>query len=131
MKIFNSKSTKVKRQLLRRNSTEAEMILWKRLRNKQFHDLKFFRQYGIGHYIADFYCPKMKLAIEVDGSKHSSEDAKGYDKERQRFFEVLEIKTLRFSNQAALLDIDQVLSKIRTFIFSATPSSFEEGERGS
>ena len=131
MKLYNLKSTRLKRKLLRQNSTEAENLLWEKLRNKQFHKLKFFRQYGIGHYIADFYCPKTKPVIEVDGPQHYSNDGEGYDKERQRFFEALDITTLRFSNNEVVSNIDLVLSRIQHFMFSGAPSSFEEGERGS
>jgi very-short-patch-repair endonuclease len=67
-RVFNTIQTKTKRIVLRKNQTDAEKKLWARLRNKQFYGYKIFRQYGVGQYIADFYCPRLKLVIEVDGS---------------------------------------------------------------
>ena len=59
--------------------TEPEKRLWSILRNNQL-GVKFRRQHGIGHYIVDFYCPELKLIIEVDGESHFSEDAQAYDR---------------------------------------------------
>ena len=112
MKIYNLKSTNQKRKLLRRSQTEAEKKLWENLRNARFQGHKFFRQYGIGHYIADFYCPKSKLVIEVDGINHSSKDGIEYDKEREKYLSALNIKTLRLLNQEVLENSDQTLRKI-------------------
>lgn len=55
---------------LRNNSTLAEAVLWKYLQNKQAFGYRFRRQKVIGKYIVDFYCPKLKLVIEIDGSSH-------------------------------------------------------------
>lgn len=67
--LYNKHQQKETRRLLRRNATQAEQILWERLRNSQL-GVKFRRQYGIGHYIADFCCPRKKLVVEVDGGIH-------------------------------------------------------------
>ena len=132
MKIHNLKSTRDKRKLLRQSSTEAEKRLWDRLRNKRLRNLKFSRQYGIGQYIADFYCSKVKLVIEVDGEQHSSQEGMAYDEERERFFTALGIKTLRFSNRNVLANIESVINKIQSEIVNrASPSLLKEGERGS
>ena len=63
MQVFNSKHTREKRVALRKAQTIAEQVLWARLRAGRFNKLKFFRQYGIGGYIADFYCPSEKLVV--------------------------------------------------------------------
>jgi very-short-patch-repair endonuclease len=55
---------------LRSNMTDAEQLLWSKVRRKQIDDIHFYRQKNIGHYIVDFYCPKGKLIVEVDGGQH-------------------------------------------------------------
>ena len=62
---------------------KAEVILWEKLSRKQMHGYKFRRQYGVDQYILDFYCPRLKLAIEIDGDSHFVTGAEDYDKERQ------------------------------------------------
>ncbi len=85
MTLFNREDTKEKRQQLRKNQTVAERSLWKKLRNKQMHGLKMYRQYGIGPYIVDFYCPANKLVIEVDGGQHYDEKHVSHDQRRNDF----------------------------------------------
>ena len=113
MKIFNGRDTREKRINLRKNQTDAEKILWSKLRNKQMNGLKFFRQYGIGHYITDFYCPNIKLAVEIDGNQHFAEEGKEYDSVREKIFSSLGIMTLRFTNIEVLKQLDSVLGKVR------------------
>lgn len=131
--VFNIKETLEKRKILRKNQTEAEAKLWESLRNRRFNGLKFFRQYGIGWYIADFYCPILKLAIEVDGNEHFLKDGIEYDKERHKCFRALGIKTIRFSNSDVLRSIQDVLANIAETCFEtkASPSLIKEGVRGS
>ena len=112
MRIFNRKESKEKRRELRKNLTEAEKALWKNLRGKRLEGLKFFRQYGIGAYIADFYCPQQRLVIEVDGGQHFSEEGKNYDAQREEYMSSLGIRTLRFSNLDILKNIDGVWERI-------------------
>lgn len=112
MEIFNCKETKEKRRELRRNLTEAEKALWEKLRGKRLEGLKFFRQYGIGPYVADFYCPQRKLVIEVDGGQHFCEEGKKYDAKREQYLSSLGIKTLRFSNLDILMNIDGTWERI-------------------
>ena len=112
MKIFNRKETREKRKTLRHDQTEAEKLLWSKLRFKQMHGHKFFRQYGIGSYIVDFFCPTLKLIIELDGGQHYSPEGRGYDAEREKVMHALGMRTLRFSNRDILLNIDGVLESI-------------------
>jgi len=63
----NAPILKQRRRDLRRNQTEAEKTFWSQVRNRQFYGLRFFRQYSIGPYILDFYCPKTNIAVELDG----------------------------------------------------------------
>ena len=119
MIVFNTKDTKEKRKILRRSSTDAESKIWSKLRDKQFYGYKFYRQYGIDHYVADFYCPKLKLAIEIDGSSHYSKEGLAYDKERSDRFLSYGIRTMRFTNIEVLKNIAGVMQAIE----GATPPS--------
>ena len=80
--VKNDPVLKARRRELRRNQTDAEKAFWSRVRNKLFLGLKFFRQYSMGPYILDFYCPEKKLAVEVDGGQHNLTDGREYDAER-------------------------------------------------
>jgi very-short-patch-repair endonuclease len=116
MKIYNKAELKERRKLLRKNQTEAEKRLWFYLRRKQFHNLKFYRQFSIDYYIADFYCPNIKLVIEVDGSQHSNEYNKDYDQIRTELFNSLGITVLRFSNNQVLNKLREVLDEIENIV---------------
>jgi very-short-patch-repair endonuclease len=87
-KIYNKTCEKNKRRTLRNNIPKAELVLWTKLRSKGLDGHKFRRQYSVGKYVVDFYCPKLKLAVEVDGDSHFSEGAKEGDKERQSFIRI-------------------------------------------
>jgi len=113
MKIFNPTTTKEIRQELRKNQTGAERALWSRLRNKQIGGYKFFRQYGVGAYIVDFYCPLLKLVIEVDGGQHYSVEGVAYDRLREEFLNRAGIKVLRFSNLDVLKNMQGVYEIIQ------------------
>ena len=69
-RIFNTTALKERRRELRNNQTPAEKMLWQKIRKKQLSGIQFYRQYGIGAYIADFYAPVLRLCIEVDGIQH-------------------------------------------------------------
>ncbi len=116
MRVFNKLSTKEKRRACRKNQTEAERLLWRQLRAKRFLNLKFFRQYGIGEYIADFYCPAKKLVIEVDGSQHYTPEGLNYDQIRESFMKSMGITMLRFSDLAIIRHMEGVLEQIRLSI---------------
>ena len=85
---------------LRKNMTKEENHLWYdclRLYRQAYH-APFIRQQIIGKYIADFYCPKAKLIIELDGSQHYTEEALLYDEQRTKYFEALGIAVVRYTN---------------------------------
>lgn len=110
--IFNRSSEREKRKLLRNNMTEAERILWHRIRNRQIHGKRFRRQFSIGPYIADFYCPELRLVIEIDGDVHLKVDAIEYDQVRDKYITSLNIKVIRFTNYEVYNNIDEVLNKL-------------------
>ena len=91
---------------------EAEIILWSHIMTKQLNDLKFRRQYGVGPYVVDFYCPKLRFAIEVDGDSHFNDKAEKYDKRRQEYIENKGIKIFRCTNTDVYTNIDGVIEDI-------------------
>jgi very-short-patch-repair endonuclease len=97
---------------LRKNQTEAEKLLWSRIRGKQILGVQFKRQRPIGRYIVDFYGVEAKLVIELDGSQHFEPDALAYDAERTTFLESLELKVIRFDNLQVFNELEGVLAVI-------------------
>ncbi len=110
--LFNNSKLKTLRQKLRNESPQAEIILWSQLKSGQLKGLKFIRQYGVGSYVVDFYCPKLKLAIEVDGDSHFKKGAEEYDKKRQKFIEQFNIKFLRVTNTDIYENLDGVIEEV-------------------
>ena len=115
-KHFNKFRYKESRKFLRNHPTYTEYLLWKQLKNKRLCGYKFRRQYSVDQYIVDFYCPKVKLAIEVDGISHESNEQKIYDKYRQRYIERFGIEFIRITDEEILLDLDAVLKRIEVKI---------------
>ncbi|MFH1175414.1 MAG: endonuclease domain-containing protein [bacterium] len=112
-KIYNLGSEKQKRKSLRNNMPKTEIILWSRLKNRQLKGYKFRRQYGIGKFVVDFYCPEIKLAIEIDGDEHFLSEKKiDYDKIRQEFLENFGVKFLRFQAVEIFKNLKGVLDVI-------------------
>ena len=105
-----------KAQLLRRNETKAEKLLWEKLRNNQLGGLKFRRQHPVNIYIADFYCHKFKLIIELDGDYHNQEEQKQKDEVRTEVLRLNDLKIIRFKNEEVEQDINQVLTTIKNKI---------------
>ncbi len=96
--------------------TNAEELLWQRLRGRKFQGLKFRRQHPIGKYIADFYCHELKFVVEVDGSVHEIEEQKEYDVGRTFELNKMDIKVIRFTNNEIEREMSRVLSKLNDFI---------------
>ncbi len=90
--------------------TAAEKELWKYLKKRQINNFIFRRQHCIGQFIADFYCYKAKLVIEVDGGIHQYKPEK--DKARQEYLENLGLKVIRFSNEMILNNVKEVRKQI-------------------
>ena len=115
-KIYNKACEKDKRRMLRSNMPRAELALWTKLRSKGLDGYKFRRQYSVGKFVVDFYCPRLKLAVEVDGDSHFSEGSERGDKERQHFIESFGISFLRFTNNDIYENLDTVLERIEASI---------------
>ena len=97
---------------LRKNSTRHERVLWRHLRNRQFQGWKFRRQHPVDHYVIDFYCPKARLAIELDGGGHNFATRESLDQERTNFLASKDIEVLRFWNHQVTEQLDSVLETI-------------------
>ena len=97
---------------LRKNMTEAEQILWKRLRRKQILGVPFYRQKPLAQFIVDFYCAAAMLVIELDGSQHYAPDAQQYDAVRTQTLEAMGLRVLRFDNRQVLQELDAVIEVI-------------------
>lgn len=115
MTTYNKESTKIKRRILKKNMTPEEKILWGIIRCDAL-DFRFRRQFGIGEYIVDFYCSKLKLVIELDGELHYSKDGLEYDKIREEYMKTLGIKTIRFKNKEIRDNLVGVIKKIKEYI---------------
>lgn len=123
MRIFNIKEKKDFRRYLRNNSSGAESILWGYLKGKQLYNYKFRRQHGIGPYIVDFYCPELRLVIEIDGDTHSSPEEVSYDQKRTEYIETFDITVIRFNNFDVYENLEWVIEGILRYInnHSQTP----------
>ena len=100
----------VKAKELRINMTYAETLLWEKLRNKQINGVKIRRQHPINRFIADFYCHRARLVIEVDGEIHNYQ--KEYDIGRSEEMGNFNIKVIRFSNKEVIENLENVITKI-------------------
>lgn len=127
-KVYNRESEKYKRRMLRKNMPQPEVILWSKLKEKGLDSYRFRRQYSVGKFVIDFYCPKLKLAVEVDGDSHFVEGSNERDRERQKIIETFGITFLRFTNKEINENIDGVLSKIMEFIREAKLLLTKEGQ---
>ena len=97
--LHNRKEMKPIRKYLRNHATSAEATLWNMLKKSQIGGLKFRRQHSIGRFVVDFYCPELKLAIELDGEFHANLVVIQFDKERDEYLNSNEIKVFRYENR--------------------------------
>lgn len=101
---------------LRKRMIPAEILMWDKLKNKQFKGYKFRRQHPIHHFIVDFYCHALKLIIEIDGKYHDSEEQKKEDLNRTELLQFQGLIEIRFSNEEVIHNIDLVLKKLEEAI---------------
>ena len=105
-----NKNLKTKSQTLRKTQTKAENKLWYEFLKSQ--NIQFYRQKPIHHYIVDFYSPKLKLVIEIDGGSHYTDFAIEYDKERTKILNQLNLKVIRFTNHEVMNNFEEVCRSI-------------------
>lgn len=97
---------------LRKGMTNAEILLWSKVKSKQLKNYQFYRQKIIGDFIVDFYCPKAKLIIELDGGQHYTIEGKQKDVQRDAYLTSLGLKVLRFSDNEVFTNLEGVLERI-------------------
>jgi very-short-patch-repair endonuclease len=95
-----------------KNPTESEKVLWCILKKYRKKGFIFRQQHPINNFIADFYCHKLKLVLEVDGGIHTGEEAKDYDDGRTAEMERFGIKVIRFTNDQVLNDQKKIINQI-------------------
>ncbi len=108
--MLNPKHTKKYRQYLRNNMTKWEVRLWSDLKGKKMFGFKVRRQYGIKNYIIDFYCPKLKLAIEIDGDVHYFKNNRIRDQKKDEYLRTEGIKMIRLKNEDLNEDYDSIIT---------------------
>jgi very-short-patch-repair endonuclease len=113
---------------LRRNSTDAERLLWYHLRDRRLAGHKFRRQYVIKPYIVDFVCLETKLIVEIDGSQHIEQEQD--DIRRTKYLNSLGYEVVRFWNHEILLYIDNVLDDIHHRLITPSPQPREGAAKG-
>lgn len=91
--------------------TMPEIILWSRLKGNQ-SGYRFRRQFGIGNFIVDFYCPQFRLIIEIDGISHDSLKQRRLDPIREKYFKVQGFNILRFTNKQIIENVDSAVQLI-------------------
>ena len=99
---------------LRKGYVLSEVIFWKQVRNKEFHQIDFDRQKIIGNYIVDFYIKSLGVVLEIDGSSHN--DKEEYDEKRQLFLESLDLVFYRISDYRIKNDLINVMKELEDFI---------------
>jgi very-short-patch-repair endonuclease len=107
-----SPKLKANARQLRQNLTDSELFLWRRLRGKQLAGVQFYRQKPIGGYIVDFYAPKAKLVIEIDGSQHLEVPQAAKDRERDEYLGRLGLMVLRINGRQVLKETEAVMELI-------------------
>jgi very-short-patch-repair endonuclease len=96
---------------LRRTSTDAEKLLWQKLRARQLGGAKFRRQTPIGPYIVDFVSFEHRLVVEIDGGQHNVSQGRQHDIKRTAWLEAQGFRVLRFWNNQVLTNLEGVLER--------------------
>ena len=115
-KNFSGSKLTIYARKMRKEPTKAEAVVWSWIRRRQINNLRFRRQYRIENYILDFYCPEIKLAIEVDGITHDNDQVYENDQRRQDILKSRGVKILRISDEEVLQRKVDVASWILGFM---------------
>jgi very-short-patch-repair endonuclease len=113
---------------LRRGLTPMERILWARLRDRRLAGLRFRRQHPLGEYIVDFYCPSVRVVIEIDGDTHAQQEA--YDRERTDWLKKNGYRVIRFANGDVIRNLDNIMEAIRAECQTSEPPNLSLRGRG-
>jgi very-short-patch-repair endonuclease len=123
-KTNNPSKTKQTRRNLRADMTEPEQKMWHMLRARRLEGFKFRRQHGIGPYIVDFFCPSLKLVVEIDGDSHFSPDAEQYDRKRTEYLKSCGMDVIRFTNLEVRLNPEAVVEDIYRHMLETQAHAF-------
>lgn len=110
--VYTRKDSEPTRSTLRKRMTAPELVFWTAVRNRKLKDYKFRRQYSVGRYVIDFYCPSVRLGIEIDGESHFVDNQQQYDRVRQEYIDALGIKVLRYTNTEVMKNLNGVLEDV-------------------
>jgi len=122
VRFSRTKEMTARAQHLRHDPTYVERKLWQKLRRNQPENLSFRRQHPVGPYVMDFYCPALRLAIELDGGQHNFDQNRRKDERRTIWLRSNGIEVLRFWNNDVMSNLDGVLSEIARVASDMTPS---------
>jgi len=115
---------------LRRDMTTTEKMIWEKVSDKQL-GVRIRRQHPIWKFIADFYCHKVRLVIEIDGGIHLRSENKEYDISRDIILKEFQIEILRFTNEEVMKDTSLVIEKIKSTIEKLRQRGVQESNQGS
>jgi very-short-patch-repair endonuclease len=101
---------------LRNNSTLSEVLLWMRIKGKQLRGYQFLRQKPLDRYIADFYCQRLRLVLEVDGYAHYDAEARENDRLRDSILQRYGLSIVRIDDRDVKRDINNVLREIEAYM---------------
>ena len=109
---FNIKELKEVRKALRLNGTSAEAVMWTQIKGRKINGRKWRRQFSVGPFIIDFYCPELRLGIELDGAPHYAPGGNEADEARSRYLREEGIRILRFENKDIWTSLEGVIETI-------------------
>lgn len=115
MKIWYDPKLKQLARNLRNNSTLSEILFWNEVKRKQF-GFQFYRQKPIGKFIVDFFCPDLKLVVEIDGDSHGHSQVKIKDDAKDKYLSSMGLTVLRYDDKAIKQELDQVINHLSDWI---------------
>lgn len=101
---------------LRNHSTFGEITLWHYLRSRQPRGYQFYRQKPLDWYIADFYCPALKLVVDLDGAYQEPAEVQGNDQGKEKILNAMGLQVLRFTEKETQFDVESVLLQLHAWI---------------
>ena len=116
MKIYYNPKLKKLARYLRNNSTLSEVLFWNEIKGKQILGYQFLRQKPIGNYIVDFYCPKLKIAIEIDGESHGYKKAMLRDEVKEKYLSKIGIELIRYDDYDVKSNIGAIINHLIDWI---------------
>lgn len=124
--LYNRRPHRTLRRRLRSHGTPAEAPLWPLLKARRLDGWRWRRQFSVGPYILDFYCPAARLAVELDGAVHDAPARRDYDADRTRHLATVGIRVLRFENRAVFEAPHAVLDALRAALRTSGPDPGED-----